>query len=66
MVADAFIKKSNHSLTSLIVSEDLSKEFNRMNVEIIQEGELESSLSALLIQPIFFEEIMTKFVRLRE
>ena len=31
-----------------------------MNLEIIQEGELKAKLSALSIQPTFFQEIMAK------
>ncbi|XP_057540689.1 uncharacterized protein LOC130818541 [Amaranthus tricolor] len=52
--------KSRHSVSALITSEELCKEFERMSLKIIQEGELEAKLSALSIQPTFFEEIMVK------
>ncbi len=72
VVADALSRKSKHSVATLITSEELSKEFERMNLEIIKEGELEAKLGALSIRPTFFEEIMArqmdepKLVKLRE
>ena len=72
VVADALSRKSNHSVATLITSEELSKEFERMNLEIIKKGELEAKLGALSIQPTFFEEIMIKqmddpkLIKLRE
>ena len=44
----------------MILSEDLSKEFKSLNLDIIKEGELEVRLSASSIQPTFFEEILKK------
>ena len=49
MVADALSRKSKHSVTTLITSEELSKEFKRMNLERIKAGELEAKLGALFI-----------------
>ena len=49
VVADALSRKSKHSVATLITSEKLSKEFERMNLEIIKAGELEAKFRALSI-----------------
>ncbi|XP_057543802.1 cysteine proteinase mucunain-like [Amaranthus tricolor] len=56
----AWARKLRHSISSLISSEELHKELEKINLEIIHEGELEAKLSALSIQPTLFGEIMTK------
>ena len=72
MVPDALSRKSNRSVATFITSKELSKEFERVNLEIIKEGELEARLGALSIRPTFFEEIMArqlddpKLVKIRE
>ena len=60
VVADSLSRKLRHSISSLISSEELHKELEKINLEIIHEGELEAKLSALSIQPTLFGEIMTK------
>ena len=49
VVADALSRKSKHSVATLITSEELSKEFERINLEIIKARELKAKLGALSI-----------------
>ena len=58
LVADASSKKSSHMLAALRGVEELSRELAKLKLEVIREGELQPSLSALAIQPSFFEEIL--------
>ena len=59
LVADALSRKSSHTLAALRGVEELSRELAKLKLEVIREGELRHSLSALAIQPSFFEEILS-------
>ena len=55
IVADMLSRKLSHSLELMIFYEDLSKHFERFNLQIIQEGELEAKLSTFSIQTTRFK-----------
>ena len=57
VVADTLSKKANHSVASMTVPRELQRDMERLNLEIVQHGELESRLAALSIRPSIFEEI---------
>ncbi|XP_057529736.1 uncharacterized protein LOC130808273 [Amaranthus tricolor] len=58
LVADALSRKSSHTLAALGEVEELSRELAKLKLEVIREGKLQHSLSALAIQLSFFEEIL--------
>ncbi|XP_021762066.1 uncharacterized protein LOC110726850 [Chenopodium quinoa] len=60
VVADALSRKSSHNVNALIVANELCEDMRRLNLEVINQGELEGLLSALTIQPSIFEEIKEK------
>ena len=59
VVADALSRKTNHFVSSLIVPRELKRDIERLNLEIVQHGKLDSRLVALSIRPSIFEEILT-------
>ena len=72
LVADALSRKSSHTLTTLVRVEELNRDFVKVVLEVIREGELQQCLGALAIQPSFFEEILSsqdkdpKLMKLKE
>lgn len=58
LIADALSLKTTHCVNYLRESNELIKDFAKLNLEIVHEGELPMRLNALSIQPSFFEEIM--------
>ena len=57
VVADALSRKTNHGVNSLIVADELCREMEKLNLEIVAKGSLEGMLCNLSIQPTLFEEI---------
>ena len=55
VVVDALSRKTSHFLGALV---ELHRDIEKLNLEIVQRGELESRLASLSIQPIIFEEIL--------
>ena len=54
LVADALNKNTTYSVSALIGSDELIRDFSKLNLEIVREGELPVRLNALSIQHSFF------------
>ena len=50
---------SSHTLVVWSAVEELNLDFSKLNTEVILEGELQHYLSALAIQALYFEEILS-------
>ena len=48
LVADALTRKTTHSVSALIGFDELIRDFAKLNLEIVREGELPVRLNALL------------------
>ena len=57
VVADALSRKSNHGVCTLTVPDELCKEMERLNLEIVENGTVDGILHSLTIQPTIFDEI---------
>ena len=59
LVVDALSRNSTHPVSALTGSDELIRDFAKLNSEIVREGELSVRLNALSIQPLFFAEVMS-------
>ncbi|XP_057248323.1 uncharacterized protein LOC130590272 [Beta vulgaris subsp. vulgaris] len=57
VVADALSRKTSHTLSTMVVADQLCLDFQKMNLEVMQYGEVEKMFSALTIQPSMFDQI---------
>ncbi|XP_056698439.1 uncharacterized protein [Spinacia oleracea] len=57
VVGDALSRKSSHSVNVLVVANELCKDMERLNLEIVSGECLEGMINALTIQPSVFDEI---------
>ena len=57
VVADALSRKSTHGVNALVVADELCKEMERLNLEVVSSGSLEGLLNSLSTQPTWFDEI---------
>ncbi|XP_056690221.1 uncharacterized protein [Spinacia oleracea] len=72
VVADALIRKSSHSVNALVMEDQLCIDFQKMNLEVLEHGEVERMLNAISVRPSIYEEIREsqpsdeKLVKIRE
>lgn len=57
VVADALSRKSSHSVNAMVLPDQLCVEFQKMNLEVMEPGEVTELLSTLSMQPSIFDEI---------
>ena len=57
VVADALSRKSTHGVNALVVANELCREMERLNLEVVSSGSLDGLLNNLSIQPTWFDEI---------
>ena len=57
MVADALSRKSEHTVNVMVVPDQLYVEFQKLNLEVMEHGEVTRMLNALVIQPSIYDEI---------
>ena len=56
-VADALSRKSTHGVNALVVADELCREMEKLNLEVVSNGSMEGLLNNLSIQPNWFDEI---------
>ncbi|XP_057251739.1 uncharacterized protein LOC130591822 [Beta vulgaris subsp. vulgaris] len=57
VVADALSRKTSHTLSTMVVADQLCLDFQKMNLEVMQYGEVEKIFSVSTIQPSMFDQI---------
>ncbi|XP_021759584.1 uncharacterized protein LOC110724473 [Chenopodium quinoa] len=54
---NALRRKSEHSMNVMVVPDQLCVEFQKMNLEVMEHGEVTRMLNVLVIQPSIYDEI---------
>ena len=57
VVADALSRKSSHSMNAMVLPDQQCVEFQKMNLEVMEHGEVSSVLNALSIKPSIYNVI---------
>ncbi|XP_021728315.1 uncharacterized protein LOC110695385 [Chenopodium quinoa] len=59
-VADALSRKISHTVNLMILAKELCEEFRKLNLEVVEYGQVNVQLNAMSVKPTMYDEIREK------